>query len=76
MTVVDFDGVAYHLSTPESKYKSQREELVKKLTLIKFERAFEQQARFEDEKQPNLKPDLMQIHYRNQEAIYIQAQFD
>uniref|UniRef100_U9U9N4 Arp2/3 complex 34 kDa subunit n=1 Tax=Rhizophagus irregularis (strain DAOM 181602 / DAOM 197198 / MUCL 43194) TaxID=747089 RepID=U9U9N4_RHIID len=54
----------------------QREELVKKLTLIKFERAFEQQARFEDEKQPNLKPDLMQIHYRNQEAIYIQAQFD
>ncbi|PKK60335.1 hypothetical protein RhiirC2_793473 [Rhizophagus irregularis] len=47
-----------------------------KLTLIKFERAFEQQARFEDEKQPNLKPDLMQIHYRNQEAISIQAQFD
>ncbi|CAB4431528.1 unnamed protein product [Rhizophagus irregularis] len=120
MTVVDFDGVAYHLSTPESKSvikfslimqcykelvqwgaqdmlqreygpycvpkedgydvtlefdlqklpedKSQREELVKKLALIKrnlmaqpFERAFEQQAQFEDEKQPNPTPDLMQI---------------
>ncbi|PKY46355.1 P34-Arc-domain-containing protein [Rhizophagus irregularis] len=135
MTVVDFDGVAYHLSTPESKSvikfslimqcykelvqwgaqdmlqreygpycvpkedgydvtlefdlqklpedKSQREELVKKLALIKrnlmaqpFERAFEQQAQFEDEKQPNPTPDLMQIHYRDQEAIYIQAQLD
>lgn len=41
-----------------------------------FERAFEQQAQFEDEKQPNPKPDLMQIHYRDQEAIYIQAQTD
>ncbi|CAB4484383.1 unnamed protein product [Rhizophagus irregularis] len=66
MTVVDFDGVAYHLSTPESKCyrensKSQREELVKKLALIKFERAFEQQAQFEDEKQPNPTPDLMQV---------------
>ncbi|CAB5349286.1 uncharacterized protein OCT59_017829 [Rhizophagus irregularis] len=61
MTVVDFDVVAYHLSTPESKCKSQREELVKKLALIKFERTFEQQAQFEDEKQPNPTPDLMQV---------------
>ncbi len=41
-----------------------------------FERAFEQQAVFEKEKQTNPTPDLMQIHYREQEAIYIQAQLD
>ncbi|RIA95505.1 arp2/3 complex [Glomus cerebriforme] len=135
MTVVDFDGVSYHLSTPVSKSvikfslvmqcykelvkwgaqdmlqreygpyyipkeegydvtlefdlqklpedKEQREELVKKLALIKrnlmaqpFERAFEQQAKFEKEEQANPTPDLMPIHYRDQEAIYIQAQLD
>ncbi|CAG8439824.1 13272_t:CDS:2 [Funneliformis caledonium] len=63
--------------------KEQREGLVKKLALIKrnllaqpFERAFEQQAKFEEEKQTNPVSDLMQIHYRDQEAIYIQAQLD
>jgi actin related protein 2/3 complex, subunit 2 len=63
----------------------QREELVRKLSLIKrnlmaqpFERAFEQQAKFEKEKEtvPNPTSDLIQIHYRNQETIYIQAQLD
>jgi len=41
-----------------------------------FEHAFDQQAQFEDNDQPNPQPDLMQIHYRDQEAIYIQAQHD
>ncbi|KAG9292963.1 hypothetical protein G9A89_016325 [Geosiphon pyriformis] len=135
-TVVDFDGVAYHITTPTSKSiilfslswqcfkelvkwgandmllreygpyiyqdtekgfdltlefnlkqlpesKEEREQLVKKLSLIKrnllaqpFERAFLQQRQFEDENQPNPDPDLMQIHYREREAIYIQAQHD
>ncbi|CAG8433838.1 9601_t:CDS:2 [Ambispora gerdemannii] len=66
---------------PEAK--EDREELVNKVSLIKrnllaqpFERAFVQQRQFEDEKQPNPTPDLMQIQYREQEAIYIQAQHD
>ncbi|CAB5386629.1 unnamed protein product [Rhizophagus irregularis] len=58
MTVVDFDEFSLQKL---SEGKSQREELVKKLALIKFERAFEQQAQFEDEKQPNPTPDLMQV---------------
>ncbi|CAG8454120.1 11856_t:CDS:2 [Scutellospora calospora] len=136
MTVVDFDGVSYHISTPQSKNviklsmqmrcfedlvqwgaqemlqkeygdyiqpdteggydfslefdlqklpedKEEREALVKKLSLIKrnlmaqpFERAFELQAQYEAEEQTNPTPILMQIHYRDQETIYIQAQFD
>ncbi|CAG8554287.1 5981_t:CDS:2 [Paraglomus brasilianum] len=135
-TVVDFDGVVYHISTrtskdviwfslswscyneltkwgatdmlrkeygqylissPEQGYnltlefdlknlpstEEEREALVKKMALIKrnllaqpFEHAFDQQAQFEDNDQPNPQPDLMQIHYRDQEAIYIQAQHD
>ncbi|CAG8458810.1 13594_t:CDS:2 [Ambispora leptoticha] len=66
---------------PEAK--EDREELVNKLSLIKrnllaqpFERAFTQQRQFEDENQPDPTPDLMQIQYREQEAIYIQAQHD
>ncbi|CAJ0639668.1 16284_t:CDS:2 [Entrophospora sp. SA101] len=136
MTVVDFDGVYYYISTPKSKDvitfslymqcykelvkfgaydmlkkeygqyisseiennydftlefdlqklpadKEERVALVKKLSLIKrnllaqpFERAFEQQTQFEDQKQQNPDPVLMQIHYRDQEAIYIQARHD
>ena len=41
-----------------------------------FERAFEQQIQFEEQNQHNPDPVLMQIHYRDQEAIYIQAQYD
>ena len=73
----------YTLKLIISIQSEQREELVKKLALIKrnlmaqpFEHAFEQQAQFEDEEQPNPTPDLMQIHYRDREAIYIQAQLD
>ena len=40
-----------------------------------FERAFEQQAKFE-EKQTEPNSELIQIHYRLNEAIYIQAQLD
>ncbi|CAG8561249.1 13878_t:CDS:2 [Acaulospora colombiana] len=136
MTVVDFDGVSYRISTFQSKnvikfsvvmqcYKEllqwgvqdmlqreyspycqteteagydlslefvlqelpesreEREALVRKVSLIKrnllaqpFERAFEQQAQFEEEKKTDPTPDLMQINYRDQEAIYIQAQHD
>ncbi|RIB27056.1 Arp2/3 complex, 34 kd subunit p34-Arc-domain-containing protein [Gigaspora rosea] len=136
MTVVDFDGVSYRISTPQSKNiirfsmlmqcfkeliqwgaqemlqkeygayilpqtesgydfslefdlqklpedKEERETLVKKVSLIKrnllaqpFERAFEQQAQYEAEEQTNPTPILMQIHYRDQETIYIQAQYD
>ncbi|CAG8733220.1 4939_t:CDS:2, partial [Racocetra fulgida] len=61
----------------------EREALVKKVSLIKrnllaqpFERAFEQQAQYEAEEQTNPTPVLMQIHYRDQETIYIQAQYD
>jgi len=41
-----------------------------------FERAFEKQAKFEAEKETNPNSELMQIHYRLNEAIYIQAQTD
>ncbi|CAG8589835.1 783_t:CDS:2 [Diversispora eburnea] len=76
------------LNLPENK--EEREAFVKKLSLIKrdllaipFEKAFEQQAQFEkeDNKNPLIAPtpktaELMQIRYRDREAIYIQAQND
>ncbi|KAH8556061.1 actin-related protein 2/3 complex subunit 2 [Umbelopsis sp. PMI_123] len=136
MTIVDFDGVLYHLSTPTSKTNIQisfrwrcfpelanygandilqreygnmlvtppqqgfdvtlnvdltslpqdaeaREELIRKVSLIKrnilaapFERAFKEQEQFEDEKQPNPNPELMAVHYREDEAIHIKASQD
>ncbi|CAM0142342.1 unnamed protein product [Umbelopsis sp. WA50703] len=136
MTIVDFDGVLYHMSTPESKTKIQisfrwgcfpelinygakeilqreysdllvtppqdgfdatlavdleslpqdkdaRDAIIRKIALIKrnilaapFERAFKEQEQFEDEKQANPNPELMAVHYREDEAIYVKASQD
>lgn len=136
MTIVDFDGVLYHLSTPESKTKIQvsfkwgcfpelinygandilqreysdmlvsppqdgydatlaldleslpqdkdaRDAIIRKISLIKrnilaapFERAFKEQEQLDDEKQANPTPELMAVHYREDEAIYVKASQD
>ncbi|KAI9007461.1 Arp2/3 complex, 34 kd subunit p34-Arc-domain-containing protein [Phycomyces nitens] len=135
MTIVDFDGVIYHLATPDSKtvlhislrwkcfnelvaYGAQevlqreysgylaspengfdttlvidlekvpadeeaRAELVQKISLLKrnllaapFERAFAEQEQFEDESKPNPKSELMAVHYREEEAIYVKSNSD
>ncbi|CDS05500.1 hypothetical protein LRAMOSA08028 [Lichtheimia ramosa] len=136
MKVVDFDGVTYNISTPESKnvlhislqwgcYQElvshgatdilQREygeylastpepnydvtlvidldkaptdadgqdALIRKVSLLKrnllaapFERAFEEQAQYEDNEKPNPTSELMAVHYRSEEAIYVKSSFD
>ncbi|KAL0073608.1 Arp2/3 complex, 34 kd subunit p34-Arc-domain-containing protein [Phycomyces blakesleeanus] len=135
MTIVDFDGVIYHLATPDSKtvlhislrwkcfnelvaYGAQevlkreyseylaspengfdttlvidlekvpadeetRTELIQKISLLKrnllaapFERAFAEQEQFEDESKPNPKSELMAVHYREEEAIYVKSNSD
>lgn len=155
MTVADFDGVTYHLSTPESKttilislgwacakelfdygakdilkreYGSllldtaeqgydvslsidlekvsnepgissfsffsnnidtkliildERDELIKKISLLKrnllaapFEIAFKEQEECEKEQKTELNSQLMAVHYREEEAIYIKSNFD
>ncbi|KAJ5916162.1 Actin-related protein 2/3 complex subunit 2 [Penicillium tannophilum] len=124
----DFDGVTFHVSTPESKTKillsinvkcfkelvqygaqevlereygpyivspspEARDELIMKLALLKrnamaapFERAFdefnklaEEASRYTSESAPQgMKEggEVMAIHYREEEAIYIKASFD
>jgi actin related protein 2/3 complex subunit 2 len=136
MTVADFDGVTYHLSTPESKTTIQislgwacakelfdygakdilkreygsllldtaeqgydvslsidlekvsnepdeRDELIKKISLLKrnllaapFEIAFKEQEECEKEQKTELNSQLMAVHYREEEAIYIKSNFD
>ncbi|KAI7868064.1 Arp2/3 complex, 34 kd subunit p34-Arc-domain-containing protein [Spinellus fusiger] len=135
MTIVDFDGVTYHLATPDSRnilhislrwqcykelvqYGAQevlqreypeyltspepdydvtlaidldtvpqdeetREALIRKVSLLKrnllaapFERAFAEQEQLEDESKPNPTAELMAVHYREEEAIYIKASAD
>ncbi|RUS16187.1 Arp2/3 complex, 34 kd subunit p34-Arc-domain-containing protein [Endogone sp. FLAS-F59071] len=135
MTIVDFDGVSYRLTTPVTRSKillsmrwqcypelvkygaedilkreygnyltspeegfdlslefdlqnlpaelSDKEALIKKVSLLKrnllaapFERAVAEQEQFEDEEQPNPTPEIMAVHYREGEAIYVQASHD
>ncbi|KAF7726655.1 hypothetical protein EC973_008528 [Apophysomyces ossiformis] len=138
MTVVDFDGVKYRISTPESKTKiqlslqwtcyaqlesygakdilqreyasflsaspeqgydvtllidleqipedqgkQQRDDIIRKVSLLKrnllaapFEKAFAEQELYEDESKPNPTTELMAVHYREEEAIYIKSNFD
>jgi actin related protein 2/3 complex subunit 2 len=136
MTVADFDGVTYHISTPESKsvilislgwacthelfsYGAQevlkreygnflldtpehgydvtlsvdleqvsnepeaRDELIKKVSLLKrnllaapLERAFAEQEQCEKEERTEINSELMAVHYRQEEAIYIKSNFD
>lgn len=59
------------------------EALIKRVSLLKrnllaapFERAVAEQEQFEDEKQPNPTPEIMAVHYREGEAIYVQASHD
>jgi len=63
--------------------KEARDAIIRKISLIKrnilaapFERAFKEQEQFEDEKQPNPNPELMAVHYREDEAIYVKASQD
>ncbi|KAL1918575.1 uncharacterized protein VTP21DRAFT_2597 [Calcarisporiella thermophila] len=60
-----------------------KDELIKKVSLLKrnvlaapFERAFEQQRQLEEQKDAPPNTEVMSIHYRDEEAIYIQAQAD
>lgn len=64
-------------------FAEARDELIRKISLIKrnilaapFERAFKEQEQFEDDKQPNPNPELMAVHYREDEAIYVKASQD
>ncbi|KAI9495414.1 Arp2/3 complex, 34 kd subunit p34-Arc-domain-containing protein [Zychaea mexicana] len=136
MTIVDFDGVTYYISTPETKSvlhislqwacfqelvkygatdilqreygsylapqpeqgydltlvidldsvaddQETKDALVRKVSLLKrnllaapFERAFIEQGEYEDEEKPNPSPELMAVHYRSEEAIYVKSSFD
>ncbi|KAK4508876.1 uncharacterized protein ATC70_013499 [Mucor velutinosus] len=136
MTVADFDGVTYHISTPESKSvirislgwacahelfshgaqdvlkreygdllldtpeqgydvslsidleqvskeSEARDELIKKVSLLKrnllaapLERAFAEQEQCEKEDKTEINSELMAVHYREEEAIYIKSNFD
>ncbi|CAO3676700.1 unnamed protein product [Rhizopus stolonifer] len=136
MTVADFDGVTYHISTPESKTVVQvslgwacakelfgygavnvlkreygeylldtpeqgfdvtlsidlekvpveeeiRDELIRKVSLLKrnllaapFEIAFGEQEECEKEGKTECKSELMAVHYREEEAIYVKSNFD
>ncbi|RUP50374.1 Arp2/3 complex, 34 kd subunit p34-Arc-domain-containing protein [Jimgerdemannia flammicorona] len=137
MTIVDFDGVSYHLfvekvskttltlsmrwscfqelvkfgandilkreygqyiaATPEQGYNltlefdseklpediADREALIKKVSVLKrnllsapFVRAIAELEQFEDSKQPDPTPELMAVHYRDEETIFVQAAQD
>ncbi|KAI9260299.1 Arp2/3 complex, 34 kd subunit p34-Arc-domain-containing protein [Helicostylum pulchrum] len=136
MTVADFDGVTYRISTPETKSvinislgwacaaelfthgakdvlrreygnflldtpeqgydvtlsidletistdAEAREEIIRKVSLLKrnllaapFERAFDEQEQCEKEQKTEIKSELMAVHYRQEEAIYIKSNFD
>lgn len=136
MTVVDFDGVTYYISTPESKTvlhislqwacfselvshgadqilqreygqylasspdqgfdltlvfdmekipedTETRDAIIRQVSLLKrnllaapFERAFAEQEQYEDADKPNPTSELMAVHYRSEEAIYIKSSFD
>lgn len=60
-----------------------REELIRKVSLLKrnllaapFERAFNEQQQCEKEQKTEIKSELMAVHYRQEEAIYIKSNFD
>ncbi|KAG2234125.1 hypothetical protein INT48_000302 [Thamnidium elegans] len=133
MTVADFDGVTYRISTPDSKsiinislgwacaaelfahgakdvlrreygnllldtpeqgydvtlsidleaVSTDAEEIIRKVSLLKrnllaapFERAFAEQEQCEKEQKTEIKSELMAVHYRQEEAIYIKSNFD
>ncbi|KAI9313687.1 Arp2/3 complex, 34 kd subunit p34-Arc-domain-containing protein [Dichotomocladium elegans] len=57
--------------------------LVRKVSLLKrnllaapFERAFAEQEQYEDPEKPNPTSELMAIHYRSEEAIYVKSNVD
>lgn len=71
------------LTALRNLFAEARDELIRKISLIKrnilaapFERAFKEQEQFEDDKQPNPNPELMAVHYREDEAIYVKASQD
>ena len=68
-----------------NKSKEEREALIKSVSLIKrnalaapFERAFQTSKSLEQSYTPDNQQigDLMAVHYRDEEAIYIQASHD
>ncbi|KAI8982240.1 Arp2/3 complex, 34 kd subunit p34-Arc-domain-containing protein [Mycotypha africana] len=134
--VADFDGVSYHISTPESKsvvhislgwacskelfnYGAQeilqreygdllaptpeegydvtliidlekvpseaeaQDDIIRKISMLKrnllaapFERAFAEQEQCEKEEKTESNSELMAVHYREEEAIYVKSSFD
>jgi len=82
--VVDVEpGYDFTLEFDLEKEIADKDILIKKVALLKrnalaapFERAFAEQHRFEDEHQANPEATLMSIHYRPDEAIYVQASQD
>ncbi|KAI9270397.1 Arp2/3 complex, 34 kd subunit p34-Arc-domain-containing protein, partial [Phascolomyces articulosus] len=136
MTIVDFDGVTYYISTPETKSvlhislqwscfpelvnygakeilqreygsylaaqpeqgydltlvidldsvpddQEAKDALIRKVSLVKrnllaapFERAFIEQEQYEDQEKTNPSSELMSVHYRSEEAIYVKSSFD
>lgn len=60
-----------------------RDELIKKVSLLKrnllaapLERAFAEQEQCEKEEKTEINSELMAVHYREEEAIYIKSNFD
>lgn len=60
-----------------------RDEIIKKISLLKrnllaapFEIAFKEQEECEKEQKTEINSQLMAVHYREEEAIYIKSNFD
>ncbi|ORZ18455.1 Arp2/3 complex, 34 kd subunit p34-Arc-domain-containing protein [Absidia repens] len=63
--------------------KETHDALTQKISLLKrnllsapFEKAFAEQEQYEDSEKPNPTSELMAVHYREEEAIYIQSSHD
>ncbi|ORX46485.1 P34-Arc-domain-containing protein [Hesseltinella vesiculosa] len=63
--------------------EATRTALIQKISLLKrnllaapFEQAFSEQEQYEDADKPNPSSPLMAVHYREEEAIYIQSKHD
>lgn len=50
--------------------------LKRNLLAAPFERAFQEQEQCEKEQKTEIKSELMAVHYRQEEAIYVKSNFD
>ncbi|CAO3598784.1 unnamed protein product [Absidia cylindrospora] len=73
--VIDLDMVPADKETHDAL--SQKVSLLKRnLLAAPFEKAFTEQEQYEDTEKPNPTSELMAVHYREDETIYIQSSHD